>query len=72
MIVYGDVYGVTGSEESTYTVEDTYYCDQTPDDDGLGFRFYLGSDGWLYATYYYRESFIHAEVTDFLVLKPLE
>ena len=42
LVIHGDIYGVTGKEESTYKVIDTHYCDQTPDGDGAGFRFYFG------------------------------
>ena len=71
LIIYGDVAGIIGSQEGTYTIEDTYYCDQAPVD-GMAFRFYLGDDGLIYATYYYQEAFINAEVTDYVVLAPMK
>ena len=72
LVIHGDIYGVTGQEESTYKVVDTHYCDQTSNGEGEGFRFYLGKDGWLYACIYYSGGFVNAEGTDFMVLRPWE
>jgi hypothetical protein len=70
--IFGDISGAEIEEEGKYEIIDVSYCDQTPDEEGSGFRFYLGIDDLIYACYYYSEAFINVEITDFIVLAPID
>ena len=53
-----------------YEIMDIHYCDTYAFADGTGYRFYLGSDGFLYMCEYEGDEY-HSDFSDFYVLKPL-
>ena len=57
-------------ESLYYEIMDTDYCDTYMDEDGVGYRFYYGSDGRLYMCLYYDAGDgTYPDISDFVVFE---